>query len=141
MVKIQFWSLSYVSNFNFVPKLLIVSTVIQVLKMLNYYPYLPHHHYANLNYWCDVGPYIGLVKSEFMETRDTNIRHHDIFYLIFLYINLLVSLHIFWFCDMRMQQNIQCQYCSDMYTKKIKKGKGKDCHISYLHSVGKAGKG
>lgn len=24
---------------------------------------------------------------------------------------------------MRMQQNIQCQYCSDMYTKKIKKEK------------------
>ena len=52
--------------------------------MLKYYPYLPHYHYANLNYWCDVGPYIGLVKSERVETRDTNVRHHDIFYLMFL---------------------------------------------------------
>ena len=39
VVKIQFWSLICVSNLNFVPKLLIVSTVIRVLKMLKYDPY------------------------------------------------------------------------------------------------------
>ena len=42
---------------------------------------------------------------------------------------------------MRTQQNIKCQYCSDMYTKKIKKEKEKSVTLVICIVMVRRGKG